>query len=204
MNIAKLRLPNLRAVRVGHVSNANKDLIGFLDECTPAQLKLLRFNYFSYSLIATKAKFYMRSLPKLVSATTEEVYLRCLEFSEKEFEQIVRASCNAERLIFEGCEFHCSTALDFGSAIKYKIKTLSFQSWKYTSSPKRRADWISAPVCFCNIVKGVSKSRLRDSLQTISIYKNLSLSAKKLQQNLNHKKMSHITVDEEYLKIKHY
>ena len=128
LNIAKLRLPNLRAVRIGHVSNANKDLIGFLDECTPAQLKLLRFNYFSYSPIATKAKFYMRSLPKLVSATTEEVYLRCLEFSEAEFEQIVRASCNAERLIFEDCEFHCSTALDFGSALKYKIKTLSFQS----------------------------------------------------------------------------
>ena len=127
MNNAKIRLPNLRAVQIERVSNQDVNLVSFLDNCIPVQLKLLRFNFDSYYYTTTEAEFYMRSLPKLVSATTGEVLLHCMEFSEKELEQIVRASYNAETLIFEDCDIHCSTALDFGSAIIYKTKILSFQ-----------------------------------------------------------------------------
>ena len=148
----------------------------------------------------TKAKFYMRSLPKLVSATTEEVYLRCLEFSEAELEQIVRASCNAERLIFQSCDIHCSTALDFGSAIKYKTKTLSFQSWRNERYLRNfKADSNSSPDCFDNIIEAISSSGLRDSLQTISIYNNQTLSVEKVQKIINEKGMTNISVDKKFL-----
>ena len=204
MNDAKLRLPNLRAVHIQNVSDADADLVCFLDDCTPAQLKLLRINLGSYSSTATKAKFYMKTLPKLVSATTEEVFLYFLEFSEAELGQIVRASCSAETLIFEGCDIHCSTALDFGSALKYKTKALSFQSWGNTSNSNRKAYWKSSPACFDNIIEAIANCGLRDSLQTISIYENQSLSVEKVQQKLNEKGMSHVTVDEEYLSIKEF
>ena len=202
MNKAKLRLPNFRAVTIGSVSYKDADLVNFLDDCTPIQLKFLRFNLLPFSSTATKVKFYMKTLPKLVRATTDEVYLWYLEFSEVELEQIVRASCNVEKLIFEGCDIHCLTALDFGSTIKYKTKALSFQGWGNIDVSDSKADWKSSPACFDNVVEAISNSGLRDSLQTISINRNQSLSVEKVQQKLNEKGMSHIAVDEEYLLIK--
>ena len=202
LNNAKLRLPNLRAVQIGYVSDADADLVSFLDVCTPLQLKLFRFNLLSFDLEATKVKFYVRSLLKLVNATTEEVFLNRLKFSEAELEHIVRASCNAERLIFNNCEFHCLTALDFGSTFKYKTKILSLQYWGNTSSSDRKADWISSPTYLDNIIEAISKSGLRDSLHTIRIYINDSLFVMKAQQMLNEKGMQHITAVESYLTIK--
>ena len=146
----------------------------------------------------------MRSLPKFVNATTKEVYLRCLEFSEAELEQIVRASCNAERLIFEGCDIHCSTKLDFGFALKYKTKILNFQDWGNTSNLYEKSDWKSFPPCFYNIIDAISNSGLRFSLQTISIDKNPTLSAENVQKWLKKKGMPHISVDKNYLEIKQY
>ena len=196
MSNAKLRLPNLRAVQIEDISDKDTNLVSFLDDCTPAQLELLRFNYPPYSPKATEAKFYMRSLPNIVNATTEEVYLYRLEFSEVELEQIVRASCNAETLLFEECNIHCSTALDFGSFLKYKTKALSFQCWVYVFDSNWKTDRSSSSTCFDNIIDAISKSGLRVSLQTISIDKNQILSAKKMQQMLNEKGMPHITVEE--------
>ena len=191
-------------------SNKDADLVSFLDYFKPTQLKFFSFGcdpiesdlvMFSGLIPSTtKDKFYMQSLPKFVNATTEEVYLNYLEFSEAELEQIVRASCNAERLIFQSCEIHCSTALDFGSALKYKIKQLSFQSWRngrYSGDCK--TDSNSSPDCFDNIIEAISSSGLRDSLQTISIYRNQTLSVKKVQKIINEKGMPNITVDDKYL-----
>ena len=199
---AKLRLPNMKAVQIEKVSDEDAEFVSFLDDCTPTQLKFFRFNSLSYLPKTTKTKFYMRSLPKLINETTGEVFLNRLEFSEEELEQIVRASCNTERLIFEKCDIHCSTALDFGSALKYKTKTLSFQCWGDINYSDRKADWRFSPACFDNIIEAISNSGLRDSLQTISINRNQTLSAEKVQQAMNEKGMSHVTVEEKFLFIK--
>ena len=198
---AKLRLPDLRAIQIGGVSDSDKDLVSFLEICTPDQLKLLRFNFLSYSSSKTKAKFYMRLLPKLANVTTEEVFLNRLEFSETELEQIVKSSCNANTLVFEGCDIHCSTVLDFGSALKYKTKTINFQFWGNTADSNRKADWVSSPACFGNIIEAISKSGLRDSLQTIWIAYNQTLSVEKVLQTLNEKGMPHVTISQEFLWI---
>ena len=138
----------------------------------------------------------MRSLPKIVNATTEEVLMFRLEFSEAELGQIVRASCNAERLIFKSCDIHCSTALDFGSAVKYKTKALSFQSWGNIDDLERKTDWKYLPACFDNIIEAISNSGLRDSLQAIGIHENQTLSVEEVKQTLNKKGLSHITVNQ--------
>ena len=137
-----------------------------------------------------------------MNATAEEVFLYRLEFSEAELGQIVRASCNAERLIFESCSIHCSTALDFGSALKYKTKILNFQYWGNTFNLDRKTDWKYSPACFDNIIEAISNSGLRDSLKTIGIYKNQTLSVEKVQQTLNEKAMSYVTVDQTFLRFK--
>ena len=204
LNNAKLRIPNLKGLQIKYASDTDvdEDLISFLYDCTPVQLKLLRFKCASYSPTATKAKFYMRLLQKLVNSTIKIVFLNRLEFNELELEQIVRASCNAETLIFDCCDIHCSVALNFGSALKCKIKKLSFQGWGDTRVKYRNTDWISSPACFDYIIEAVLKSGLRDSLQTISIDRNQTLPAKNVQEKLNKNGMPHVTVDEKYLQIK--
>ena len=180
----KLRLPDFRTVQIGCVLNANSDLKRFLNCFTVAKLKLLRFNYFSHITTATKASFYIRSLSKIVRATTKQVSLFRLELNEEELEQIIKASCNTDTLIFEMCDIHCSTALDFGSSLKYKMKILSFQFWGNTFDPDRKADWKFDPTCFNNIIEAISNSGLRNSLQNICIACNLTLDKEKVRQVL--------------------
>ena len=175
-------------------------MISMLDVWTQFQFKFLRFNYDPFTLTSTKAKVYMRLLPILVNATTELVFFHHLEFSEAELMQIVRASCSTERLVFENCDIHCSTTLDFGSAFKYNIKVLNFQWWGDTFGEKRKTDWVSAPTCFDNIIEAISSSGLRDSLQTINIYRNQTLSVEEVQKMINEKGMSNITVEEEFFR----
>ena len=115
---------------------------------------------------------------------------------------LISNSCNTERLIFESCNIHCSTALDFGSALKYNIRTLSFQGWGDTSDSAWKTDWNSSPLSFDNIIEAISNSGLKDSLETISIDKNQTLSVKKVKQMLIEKGISNVTVNQNYLKDK--
>ena len=192
MENTKLRLPNLREVHIGDVLEGDADLVRIISNCTPSKIEILKF-YISYSFwMSQKPRFYIRFLPKIVSAATKQMFLFRLEFNEVELEQIIRASHNVETLIIEECGIHCSTALDFGSALKYNTKTLSFQYWGNTDENHNKTDWKSDPDCFDNIIEAISNSGLRDSLQTISIYANQTLSVEKTQQSLNEKGMSHI------------
>ena len=167
----------------------------------PSQLRLLCFNCRTDSSFVIKYNIYKSSLSRILSTTSKEVFLYCMEFSEKELEQIVRASCNAERLIFENWDILCSIPLDFGSALKYNTKILSLQWWGDKLSSWRKTDWISDPSCFDNIIDAIANSGLRDSLIKICINFNHSLSIEEVQRKFNEREMSHITVNEEYLII---
>ena len=195
---AKLRLPDIRAIQIGHVSNSDTDLQSFLRDWTPSQLEIFRFNLNSYSQTSTNSKFYMSSLPKIVSTTTKEVFLNRLEFSEAELELIVKASRNTKSLIFDQCKIHCSTSLDFGNDLKYITKTLSFQFWGNTEDADWMADWKSNPTYFNNIIDAIAKSDLKNSLQKISICKNQTLWMESIQKILNKNGGSRIAITNEY------
>ena len=192
---SKLRLPNIRKIRIDYISDGNKELNSFFQNWVPSKIDLLSVNYYLNTSTGIKMDFYIDSISKAIKSVQKEIYLRCFEIKEPELEQIIKSSSNWERLILEYCDIHCSKKLDFGVYDKYKIKFLSFQ-WCGQTVIYRKTDWKSTPSCFKNIVEAISKSGLRDSLEQVDIYNNDTLKKDKVQAMFNELEMSHISVVE--------
>ena len=194
---SKLRLPNLNGIKIDNISDADADLASFLSECIPAELKWLAVNYSSNSDYATKSKFYIDAFSKAVRRTTKQVFFRCIDFSAEDLQTFVKAAHNAERIVFQFCWIHCSSGLDFGSDLNYKTKFLSFQTWGRTDYSQNTTDWKTDSSKFSLIVDAIGNSGLKASLQKLGIFLNHTLSVPKVQEELNAKEMSHISVVEE-------
>ena len=194
---SRLRLPDLNGIRVENISDEDADLASFLSDCTPAKLKLLAVNWYSNSFIGIKSKFYVDAFSGAAARTAKEVYFFCIDFSAEDLQTVVRAAHNAERIVFHFWSIHCSSGLDFGTDLSYNIKFLSFQKWGDTRYKERTTDWKANPSKFSLIVDAIGSSGLKESLEKLSIYYNQTLSASKVQEDLNAKDMSHISVVEE-------
>ena len=194
---SKLRLPNLNGIRVEYISDADADLASFLSDCTPARLKLLAVNYSRSSSTAIKSKFYVEAFSGAAARTTKEVYFNCIDFSAEDLQIVVRAACNAERIVFDFCDIHLTSDLDFGTDLSYNTKFLSFQWWGNTAHKERTTDWKADPSKFSLIVDAIGSSGLRASLEKLNIAYNETLTSSKVQEELSTKGMSHISVVEE-------
>ena len=194
---SRLRLPDLKGIRVDCISDADADLASFLSDFTHARLKLLWINFSVNSLTGIKSKFYVDSFSRATAMTTKEVYFFCIDFSAEDLQTVVRAARNAEKIVFSFCCIHCSSGLDFGADLSNNTKFLSFQGWGSTNWVERTTDWKAEPSKFSLIVDAIGTSRLKGSLEKISIYNNPTLSASEVQEDLNSKGMSHISVVQE-------
>ena len=193
---SRLRLPDLKGIGVDYISNADADLASFFSNCTPARLKLLNVNWLTKSATEIKSKSYVDAFSGAAARTTREVYFTCIAFSAEDLQTVVRAACNTERIVFNYCCIHCSLCLDFGADLSYNTKFLSFQGWGDTKDNKRTTDWIGDQSKFSLIVDAIGSSGLKASLQKLYIKYNQTLSASKVQEELNVKGMSHISVVE--------
>ena len=193
---SKLRLPDLKRIQIDHISDADADLACFLRDCTPAKLKLLWVNYNINSITGIKSKFYVDAFSEAAARTTKEVYFTCIDFRSEDLQNVVRAARNAERIVFNLCCIHCSSDLDFGADLSYNTKFLSFQMWGHRVK-ERTTDWKVDPSKFSLILGAIGSSGLRASLEKLNIAWNQTLSASKVQEDLNAKGMSHISVVEE-------
>ena len=191
---SKLRLPNIRRIRIDRISDGDKELNSFFQNWVPSKLDLLWVNHNYNTDTGIKMDFYIDSIPKAIKSVSKEIYLRCFEIKETELEQIIKSSSDWERLMLDYWDIHCSKKLDFGVSAKYKIKFLGFAECGYTGSKDRKTDWISTPSCFKNIVEAISKSGLRDSLQQVDIIYNTTLKKDEIQVMFNELGMSHISV----------
>ena len=163
----KLKLPNIKRINIDNITDSDSELNSFLLNWTPNQFELFAMNIISIKLKGIKADFYLEALCKVLKAVTKEIYIRCMDFSPSDFEQIVKASFNSERLIFRYCDIHCSTVLNFDTASKYNIKFLSFDYWGDGSL--RKSDFKSDSSAFEYIIDAISKSGLKESLQILDI-----------------------------------
>ena len=198
---SKLRLPDLNGIMINYISDADTDLASFLSNCTPARLNQLAVNYLRNGDTGIQSKFYIEAFSEAAARATKEVFFQCIDFSAEDLQTVVRAARNAERIVFDFWCIHCSSSLDFGSDLSYKTKFLSFQRWGHTDSKERTTDWKSDPSKFSLIVDAISSSGLRASLEELSIAYNQTLSASKVQEELNAKDMEHISVVEEWVAI---
>ena len=191
---SKLKLPNIRKIKIGCISDGNKELNSFFKNWVPSKLDLLLLNYTRNTSTGIKMDFYIDSISKAIKSVQKEICLECFEIKEPELEQIVKSASDWERLILRFSDIYCSKKLDFGSSAKYKIKFLSFTFCGYTSSKERKSDWITTPSCFKNIVEAISKSGLKDSLEEVDIDNNNTLKKDEVQTMFNELRMSHISV----------
>ena len=191
---SKLKLPNIRKIKIGCISDGNKELNSFFQNWVPSKLDLLSVNYICNTSTGIKMDFYIDSISKAIKSVQKEVYLRCFEIKEPELEQIIKSASNWERLIFCFSDIHCSKKLDFGGSAKYKTKFLSFANCGDIDFEERNSDWKSTPSCFKNIVEAISKSGLRDSLEQVDIFWNSTLNKNEVQAMFNELGMSHISV----------
>ena len=193
---SNLRLPDIKRIRIDNVSDSDTNLSNFLANCILNQLKFLCINNSTTVHTLIKSKLCINSLLKAVSVVTKEIYIRLYEFSEADLQQFFRTACNAERIVLQRCSVHCSPAFDFGSKLKYKTNFLSFQLWGGTSFKELTTDWMSDPSFFEYIVDAIGKSGLRHSLTKLSISDNDTLDKTKVQEMMNAKGMTHISVVE--------
>ena len=194
LNSSKLKLPNIRKLEIGKITDENKELNSFFQHWAPSKLDLLWVNYPSKTPTGIKMDFYIDSISKAIKSVSREIYLKCFEMEESELEQIIKSAYNWERLIFYYCDIHCSKKLDFSVSEKFKIKFLSFCYCGNIDSIDRKTDWMSTPPSFKNIVEAISKSGLKDSLEQVDIGWNQTLNKDDVQEMFDELEMSHISV----------
>ena len=124
---SKLRIPDIIGIRIESISDADANLAKFLSNCIPVPLRLLAINLNANRRTGIKSKFYIDAFSKAAASITKEVYFYCIDFRAKDLQTVVRSAHNAERIVFNFCNIHCSSGLDFGADLSYNTKFLSFQ-----------------------------------------------------------------------------
>ena len=193
---SKLRLPNIRKIKIGNISAQNKELNLFFQIWVPSKLDLLSVNFPRNTATGIKMNFYIDSISKAIKSVSKEIYFQCFEIKEPELEQIIKSASDWEKLILRYSDIHCSKKLDFSVSAKCKIKLLSFAHCGNTNYKNRKSDWKITPSCFKNIVEAISKSRLKNSLQEFDIDGNQTLKKDEVQSMFNELEMSHISIVE--------
>ena len=193
---SKLKLPNIRRIKIQNIQDRNKKLTAFLQNWVPSKLDLFLVNFPYNSRTEIKMDFYIGSISKSIILVTKEIYLWCFEIKESELEWIIKSASNWERLILRFSDIHCSRKLDFSVSVKCKIKFLSFYNCGFNNSKERKTDWISTPSTFKNIVEAISRSKLKDSLEEVDISGNDTLDKNEAQAMFDELKMPHISVVE--------
>ena len=196
---SKLRLPGIKRIQIINISDSETDLVNSFLNWTPNHLKILYIKHNAPGGIPVKYKLDINLLSKAVAAVTREVYIRCFEFSAADLQQLIRAACNAERIVICWCSVHCLSELDFGATIEYKTNYLGFDSCGETSSEELTTAWKADPSCFSHIVDAIGSSGLRHSLTKLNIYENQTLKKQEVEELLITKGMTHIEVVEEDL-----
>ena len=190
-------MPDLKGIQIERISDNDKCLNRFLQECTPSSISLLSINWYRNNEIAIKSSYYINSLWKVAATTANEIFFYCIDFSAEDLQTVIKAARNTERIVFSFCCIHCSSCLDFGVDQSYNTKFLSFQHWGRTDYKERTTDWINNPSCFENIVNAICSSGMKASLQKVSIYRNNTLNKSNLQELFNAKGIFHISIVEE-------
>ena len=190
----KMRLPNIKRFVIKKISDSESDLASFLSSSVPNKLDLFWMNSSYISDVGIKIDFYIDSLCEAIKRVSKEIYIENLIVGEKDLEKIVKSSCNWERLVIRFSDILYSSALDFSTDSDYKTKSLSFYNWGYNDY--RKSSWLTDSSLFENIVEGIGKSGLKQSLQTVDI-KGCKLDKSKVQEMFAKHGMTNVSVVED-------
>ena len=102
---------------------------------------------------------------QMASVTTKEVFIRYFKLSNSSLEKIIKAGCNSDRIVFSWCLLDLDSDIDI-SGPEYKTTYLSFRN----TGNEYRSKWGSFPSRLKRILKAISLSSLKTSLQTLDVY----------------------------------
>ena len=100
---------------------------------------------------------------QMVSVTTKEVFIRKFKLSNSSLQKVIKAACNSERIVFCCCSLDLDSDIDISDP-DYKTTYLSFRGTGHKSK------WKSNPSRLKRILKAISLSSLKTSLQTLDVY----------------------------------
>ena len=125
----------------------------------------------------------------MASVTTKEVFISDLKLSKSSVESVIKAGCNSDRIVFRGCLLGLDSDLDI-SGPDYKTTYLSFRCTGDYS------DWSWNPSRLKRIVKAISLSSLKDSLETLDV-ESWGLEVSEVEAMLKEFNLEHVIVVQE-------
>jgi hypothetical protein len=189
LSIEKVKLLDIQRIKIYNLTEEDSFVKDFLEHCMPNSLQILTLNHPSGPLI--KSGYYLDSLGKTLKAVSKEIFLKNFEFNKEELEIIVKASSGCERLIIRYCKIEAEQEFDF-SGPQYQTSYLGFSQCGH----KYKNNWDTHNYRFENIVKGIKKSQLKDSLSKIDVHSTY-IRKSIAQEILNQHGLNGITAIEE-------
>ena len=125
----------------------------------------------------------------MASVTAKEVFISCFKLSNSSLEKVIKAGCNSDRIVFWGCSLDFDSDIDI-SGPNYKTTYLSFRLTGNCSN------WSSNPSRLKRMLKAISLSSLKTSLQTLDVYK-WGLEVSEVEGMLKEFNLEHVKVVEE-------
>mmetsp|Transcript_7133 Transcript_7133/g.6326 ORF Transcript_7133/g.6326 Transcript_7133/m.6326 type:complete len:260 (+) Transcript_7133:859-1638(+) len=160
----KLQFPDIKRIQIQHIKNSNyKRINRFLSSCVPTTLPLLSVNWNSGEELL-KGSLITDSICKASQSVTKEVFLTFAEFNSENVQRIVKSANKSKRLVFWSCKIHTTDDMDFNTD-----SAITYLSFAYCGHSDVSMKWNKYPKRFENIVAAISKSNLKDSLETINI-----------------------------------
>ena len=124
---SKVLIPQLKRIEITHLNGSDSNINLFLSNWIPQNLPYLSINYYSIkNNKPTKMSFYLNSLTTCLKKVTKEIFLNLFEMDESDLEEVVKASCNSERLVLFACDLKWSRPMDFKCSSTYKITAKIF------------------------------------------------------------------------------
>ena len=111
-----------------------------------------------------KIDYYLDGLDTAFKGVTKEVFTFCWSHSKLSLERVIKASCNASRIIISCSKLDWDNDFDF-SGPHYNTSYLSFLMWgNYHGN-----NWSTNPEKLGRIIKAISECSMKDSLQTLNV-----------------------------------
>ncbi|CAI2385588.1 unnamed protein product [Moneuplotes crassus] len=157
----RVSLPTLGTIKLEKLSQMSfREIKSFLKDGFPKKLTCLSLNSLKPSTIGP----YLNWLKSVSYQVLSKIEITNFEISELQSRKIFRAFRHVEAIEFVSCEFSFPRVPDFSKAlVETSINTL----YLLNCEDFYKSDWVGNPCEFDNLITGLSRSDLQNSLQLV-------------------------------------
>ena len=125
---SKALIHQLKRIAISHLKDSDSNLNLFLSNWVPQNLTYLSINWPAIDWTKpTKMIFYLNSLTTCLKKVNREIFLFQFEMDESDLEEVIKASCNSERLVLCYWDLKWSRPMDFKCSSTYKVTARIFK-----------------------------------------------------------------------------